>query len=38
MGNYWLDKGDKSKAKEYFNKYLQYDPDNNEYRKFVESL
>ena len=38
MGNYWLDKKDIAKAKEYFNKYLQYDPQNEAYRKFVEGL
>jgi len=38
MGNYWLDKKDTAKAKEFFNKYLIYDPDNAEYRKFVNSL
>ncbi len=38
MGNYYLDKKDVAKAKEYFNKYLQYDPNNDSYRKFVDSL
>lgn len=38
MGNYYLVQKDKDKAKEYFNKYLQYDPNNEDYRKFVESL
>lgn len=38
MGNYYLVKNDKEKAKEYFNKYLKYDPNNEDYRKFVESL
>lgn len=38
LGNYYLDKKDVAKAKEYFNKYLQYDPDNADYRKFVEGL
>lgn len=38
MGNYWLDQKDVEKAKEYFNKYLQYDPNNEAYRKFVEGL
>ncbi len=38
MGNYSLDQKDVAKAKEYFNKYLQYDPNNEAYRKFVESL
>lgn len=38
MGNYYLDMKDVAKAKEFFNKYLQLDPDNNAYRKFVEGL
>lgn len=38
MGNYWLDMKDTAKAKTYFNKYLQYDPDNEAYRKFVDGL
>ena len=38
MGNYYLDQKDVAKAKEYFNKYLQYDPTNEAYRKFVEGL
>ena len=38
MGNYYLDQKDVAKAKEYFNKYLQYDPNNDAYRKFVEGL
>lgn len=38
MGNYYLDQKDVAKAKEYFNKYLQYDPNNEQYRKFVEGL
>ncbi len=38
MGNYYLDQKDTAKAKEYFNKYLQYDPNNDAYRKFVEGL
>ncbi|MDE7421734.1 MAG: tetratricopeptide repeat protein [Muribaculaceae bacterium] len=38
LGNYYLDHKDVAKAKEYFNKYLQYDPDNETYRKFVEGL
>lgn len=38
LGNYYLDLKDNAKAKEYFNKYLQYDPDNADYRKFVESI
>ncbi len=38
MGNYYLDQKDVAKAKEYFVKYLQLDPNNEDYRKFVESL
>ncbi|MDE5850358.1 MAG: tetratricopeptide repeat protein [Muribaculaceae bacterium] len=38
LGNYYLDQKDVAKAKENFNKYLQYDPDNESYRKFVEGL
>lgn len=38
LGNYYLDQKDVAKAKEYFNKYLELDPDNADYRKFVESL
>lgn len=38
MGNYYLVKKDVAKAKEYFNKYLQLDPNNEPYRKFVEGL
>lgn len=38
LGNYYLDQKNIAKAKEYFNKYLTLDPDNADYRKFVESL
>lgn len=38
LGNYYLDQKNTAKAKEYFNKYLELDPDNADYRKFVESL
>ncbi len=38
MGNYYLDKKDTATAKKYFQKYLEYDPDNADYRKFVDSL
>ena len=38
LGNYYLDQKDVAKAKENFNKYLQYDPNNEGYRKFVEGL
>ena len=38
LGNYYLDHKDNAKAKEYFTKYLQYDPNNQGYREFVESI
>lgn len=38
VGNDYLDKNDKVKAKEYFNGYLLYDPNDDSYRKFVNSL
>ncbi|MCH5217970.1 MAG: tetratricopeptide repeat protein [Muribaculaceae bacterium] len=38
LGNYYLDQKDVAKAKEFFNKYLELDPDNAEYRKFVDNL
>ncbi|MCM1377604.1 MAG: tetratricopeptide repeat protein [Clostridium sp.] len=38
LGNYYVNAGDKVKAKEYFNKYLELDPNNADYRKFVNSL
>lgn len=38
LGNYYLDQKQNAKAKEYFNKYLNYDPDNAAYRKFVEGI
>jgi tetratricopeptide (TPR) repeat protein len=38
LGNYYLDMKNVSKAKEYFNKYLTLDPNNADYRKFVEGL
>ena len=38
LGNYYLDQKDVAKAKENFNKYLIYDPNNADYRKFVENL
>ncbi len=38
LGNYYLDHKDNAKAKEYFTKYLQYDPNNADYAKFVESI
>lgn len=38
LGNSYLDQKNVAKAKEYFNKYLLIDPDNADYRKFVEGL
>lgn len=38
VGNSYLDKKDNATAKRYFNGYLKYDPDNADYRKFVEGL
>ena len=38
MGNYYLDQKDVPTAVIYFNKYLDLDPDNEAYRKFVEGL
>ncbi|MDE5923961.1 MAG: hypothetical protein K2G75_01430 [Muribaculaceae bacterium] len=38
VGNAYLDKNDKATAKRYFNGYLKYDPDNADYRKFVDGL
>lgn len=38
LGNHCLDQKDTAKAKEYFNKYLELDPNNADYRKFVEGL
>ncbi|MBD5370095.1 MAG: hypothetical protein HDR80_02970 [Bacteroides sp.] len=38
VGNSYLDKKDAATAKRYFNGYLKYDPDNADYRKFVEGL
>ncbi len=38
VGNSYLDKKDNASAKRYFNGYLKYDPNNEDYRKFVESL
>lgn len=38
MGNYYLGRNDKAKAKSYFVKVLEIEPDNAEYRKFVNSL
>lgn len=38
LGNYYLEIKDTPKAKEFFNKYLEYDPNNDAYRKFVDNL
>ncbi|MCM1489792.1 MAG: tetratricopeptide repeat protein [Muribaculum sp.] len=38
LGNYYLDHKDNAKAKECFTKYLKYDPNNEAYREFVESI
>ncbi|MCH5227621.1 MAG: tetratricopeptide repeat protein [Muribaculaceae bacterium] len=38
MGNYYLDQKDVPTAVTYFNKYLELDPNNDAYRKFVEGL
>lgn len=38
LGNYYLDQKDVETAKKYFNKYLELDPNNADYRKFVEGL
>ena len=38
MGNYYLDQKDVPTAITFFNKYLELDPDNEGYRKFVEGL
>lgn len=38
LGNYYLNEKNVEKAKQYFNKVLEFDPNNAEYRKFVEGL
>ena len=38
MGNYYLDQKDLDTALTYFNKFLEIDPNNEGYRKFVEGL
>lgn len=38
LGNYYIKKDDVAKAKEYYNKFLALDPDNEAVRKYVESL
>ena len=38
LGNYYLDQKDVATAKKYFEKYLLLDPNNADYRKFVDGL
>lgn len=38
LGNYYLEQKNTAEAKKYFEKYLELDPDNADYRKFVDSL
>jgi tetratricopeptide (TPR) repeat protein len=38
VGNYYLDKKDKASALKYFEKYLKYDPENQDYTRFVNGL
>lgn len=38
LGNYYLDQKDVAKAKQFFNGYLKYAPNDDAYRKFVDSL
>lgn len=38
LGNYYYSKKEDAKAKEFFEKYLNYDPNNEDIRKFVEKL
>lgn len=38
LGNYYLEQKDVPEAKKYFSKYLELDPDNADYRNFVNSL
>lgn len=38
LGNYYLEQKNIPEAKKYFSKYLELDPDNADYRKFVDSL
>lgn len=38
LAQYYLKNGDNEKAKEYFNKYLEFDPDNEQLRNYVEKL
>lgn len=38
LGNYYIHKDDVAKAKEYYNKFLALDPNNEPVRKYVDSL
>ncbi len=38
LATYYFNKGDKATAKGYYQKWLEYDPDNTSLRKYVESL
>ncbi|MDE5774270.1 MAG: tetratricopeptide repeat protein [Muribaculaceae bacterium] len=38
VGNYYLSQNNKADAKKYFQKYLELDPNNEQYRKFVNGL
>ncbi len=38
LGNYYIKKDDVAKAKEYYNKFLTLDPENEAVRKYVDSL
>ena len=38
MATYYFNKGDKAAAKEYYKKWLEYDPENTQLRKYVEGL
>jgi len=38
MATYYFNKGDKAAAKEYYQKWLEYDPDNESLRNYVKSL
>lgn len=38
LATYYFNKGDKATAKGYYQKWLEYDPDNTSLRKYVESM
>ena len=38
MATYYFSKGDKAMAKTYYQKWLEYDPDNESLRNYVNSL